>query len=265
MGTSPARLPVLFVSHGAPSVAVEEDDYTAALRAWGAGVGPPAAVVTVSAHWPAAPPVRVTTGPAPATIHDFSGFPPALYRIRYPARGAPALAARILDALRGAGFSAQGDLARGLDHGSWVPLRLLFPAADVPVVAVSLPAPAEPEVLCALGAALAPLRDEGVLVVGSGGVVHNLGRLDWRAAPTTVAPWAREFDAWVRERVGAGGDSLLRYATEAPHARFAVPTTEHFDPLFVVLGAAAGDRRVVDVYQGFRYGTLSMRTFALCP
>ena len=260
----PAKLPVLFVSHGSPMVALEEDSYTQALRRWPTHIPRPAAIVVVSAHWQAPRPVRVATSPAPATIHDFYGFPPELYALRYAPAGAPELASAIVERLREAGIAAEADPGRGLDHGAWVPLRFLYPRADVPVVAVSLATPARPGELLALGQALAPLREQGILVFGSGGVVHNLGRLDRRGGPVPVAGWAQAFDDWVRDRLGAGDvDALAAYERAAPHAALAVPTSEHFDPVLVALGAAAGDRRVSDVYEGFRFGSLSMRSFTL--
>lgn len=262
---APARPAVLFVSHGSPMAALDDDDYTRALGAWAVAQPRPRAVVVVSAHWETPGAVRVTASPAPGTIHDFSGFPAALYTLRYPAPGAPELAAALVQRLGTAGIAAALDPARGLDHGVWVPLRLLYPRADRPVVAVSLPRPATPETLRALGAALEPLRAEGILVLGSGGVVHNLGELDPRPVGAAVPPWAREFDRWVGERLAEGDvEALMGYARRAPHAARAVPTTEHFDPLLVALGAAGTDRRVVHVYEGFRHGSLSLRSFALC-
>ena len=258
------RVPVLFVSHGSPMVALEEDDYTRALGACARRIPRPGAIVVVSAHWQAPRPVRVATSPAPPTIHDFYGFPPELYALRYAPPGAPGLASAIIERLRQAGIEAEADPRRGLDHGAWVPLRFLYPGADVPVVAVSLPAPASPRDLLALGRALAPLRSAGILVLGSGGIVHNLGRLDRRGEFAPVTAWARAFDDWVRDRLDAGDvDAIAAYERLAPHVSLAVPTSEHFDPLLVTLGAAAGDGRVRDVYAGFRYGSLSMRSFTL--
>jgi 4,5-DOPA dioxygenase extradiol len=245
-------------------VALEADEYTRALRSWSTRIPRPAAIVVVSAHWQAPRPIRVGTSAAPATIHDFYGFPSELYALRYAPPGAPALAATIVERLREAGTAAEADSERGLDHGAWVPLRFLYPDADVPVVAVSLAAPARPRELLALGRALAPLRAAGVLVFGSGGVVHNLGRLDRRGELAPVAPWAQAFDDWVRNRLDGGDvDAIAAYERLAPEASLAVPTSEHFDPLLVALGAAVGDGRVDDIYAGFRYGSLSMRSFAL--
>jgi 4,5-DOPA dioxygenase extradiol len=258
------RITALFVSHGAPSAALEDDDYTRALGAW-AREGPrPRAIVIVSAHGEARGAPRVGAGERPPLIYDFRGFPPSLYALEYPAPGAPGLAAEVAAALVRGGLEAVVDADRGFDHGVWVPLRLLYPEADVPVVQVSLPVPRTPGVVLAMGAALAPLRGRGVLLLGSGGVVHNLRRLE--ADDGHVAPWAKAFDSWVDEHLEAlDVEGLLRYASAAPDARLAVPTTEHLDPLFFVLGCRNEDDRLESVFAGFRYGTLSLRSFALTP
>jgi 4,5-DOPA dioxygenase extradiol len=198
------------------------DAHAAALHAFGREHADARGIVIVSAHWQTRGQLRATAWEHAPLIHDFGGFPDELYRIEYPAPGDPALAARIADAVP--------ELRRGLDHGAWVPLRLAWPEAKIPVVQVSLPAgPAE--AIFALGRQLRPLREEGVLVVGSGGIVHNLGVVHLGDKDAAIDPWAAEFDAWVAERVAREDvDGLLRYRTEAPHAALAVPTPEHFDP-----------------------------------
>lgn len=259
-----ASFPALFVSHGAPTAALERGAYQRALSAW-AGTRPrPRAVVVVSAHAEVPGPVRVNAAGRPSIVHDFHGFPPALYELRYPAPGSPDLAREVAAAFAAAGLEAVLDTGRGWDHGVWVPLRLLYPSADVPVVAVSLPVPRTPERLLAMGRALLPLRGRGVLLFGSGGIVHNLRRLRWEDLEGPPEPWAAAFGAWVDERLQALDEEGLRaYASRAPHADLAVPTTEHLDPLFFVLGARESADRVQGVYEGFRYGTLSLRSFAL--
>jgi len=200
----------------------------------------------------------VTAQRSPATIHDFYGFPAPLYDIRYPCPGAPELAARIVERLGRSGLEAVADPSRGLDHGVWTPLRFLYPEADVPVVAVSLPRPRTPSSVRSLGSTLAPLRDEGVLLVGSGGLVHNLRSLDWENRSAPPEAWAVEFETWVRGRLlAADEDGLITYRSGAPHALRAHPTTEHFDPLFFSVGAAAGDP-CRSLFEGFDFGTLSM-------
>ena len=200
----------------------------------------------------------MTAGRSPATIHDFYGFPAPLYDLRYPCPGAPELAARIVERLVRSGLDAVADPSRGLDHGVWTPLRFLYPEADVPVVAVSLPRPRTPDSVRSLGSVLAPLRDEGVLLVGSGGLVHNLRSLDWENRDAPPESWAVEFETWVRGRLLAADEKgLLAYRSGAPHALRAHPTTEHFDPLFFSVGAAAGDP-CRSLFDGFDFGTLSM-------
>lgn len=266
-GSSPpaAPLPALFLSHGAPSLALDRDGaYARDLRRFTRALPEPAALVVVSAHWETGPSVLVTGSPSPPTIHDFGGFPEELYRIRYPCPGEPRLAAEIAALLTLGGLHAQLDEARGLDHGAWVPLSLAYPEARVPVVQVSLPRRAAPEVLFRMGAALGPLRDRDVLLTGTGGAVHNLGRVDLSAADAEVMPWAARFDAWLAGRLSAGDfDGVLRYRTEAPDARLAAPTPEHFDPLLVVLGAARPGETVRWIHEGFQYGSLSLRSFAV--
>jgi 4,5-DOPA dioxygenase extradiol len=249
-------MPVVFVSHGSPMTALQEDDYAEALRSAGRRLPRPRAIVVVSAHWESGPPLRVTGAARPDLVYDFSGFPDELHRLTYPAPGEPDLARRIASRL-----SARVDEGRGLDHGVWVPLRRLFPAADLPVVAVSIGRRTPPAEHLATGEALGFLREEGVLLVGSGGVVHNLGRVDFEDASAPVDGWAREFDDWVRARLERGEvDRLREYRHQAPHADRAVPTSEHFDPLLVTVGAGGGGR-VVDLYAGFRHANLSMRSF----
>jgi 4,5-DOPA dioxygenase extradiol len=256
--------PALFVSHGAPTAAIEDDAYTRALGGWACGRRRPSAALVLSAHAEAPGAIRVNGAAQPGLVYDFAGFPDELYTIRYPAPGDPRLAGEVAGLLGAAGIAAVLDPAGLWDHGVWVPLRLLFPGADVPIVALSLPVPRTPDLLVRVGAALRPLRERGVLLVGSGGIVHNLRRLRWDASDAAPEPWAAAFESWVDERLDAPDlNALLAYAEHAPGADLAVPTSEHFDPLFFVLGARGAGDRVEGVYSGFRYGTLSLRTFAL--
>lgn len=257
------RTPALFVSHGSPMVAVEPDAYTHALGAFGARAPRPRAIVCVSAHWETDGPVRITASAKPETIHDFGGFPPALYELRYGAPGAPALAANVRALLADAGIDAVLDEARGLDHGAWVPLRYLYPAADVPTLQVSLPRRRTPESIFALGRALGSLRDDGVMLLGSGGVVHNLRLVNFRDKHAPVEPWARSFDDWFAASLQKKAErlKLLAHASTHPEGRRAIPTTEHYDPVFFTLGALHDDEATADVFTGFHHGTLSMRTF----
>jgi 4,5-DOPA dioxygenase extradiol len=254
------KSPLLFVSHGAPSAALEDGPWAAALGAFGTGHARPSAVVIVSAHWEAPAPVKVTAGERPPTIHDFSGFPPELYEITYEAPGSPELAEDVVALLEGAGVPAAPDARRGFDHGTWVPLRFVYPDAGVPAVQVSLPIPRSPDSVLEMGRVLAPLRDRGVLLMGSGGVVHNLSRVSFSA--DRADRWAEEFDRWVEEKLETGDvKAILDYRKSAPSASLAAPTSEHFDPLFFVLGARAPEDRVVSLHEGIEHANLSMRSF----
>jgi 4,5-DOPA dioxygenase extradiol len=245
-------------------IALEDDPWSRALASFAARSPKPRAAVVVSGHFETPGPVRVTASAAPPTIHDFSGFPAELARIRYPAKGDPGLAALVVRLLEETGFPACTDPERGLDHGAWVPLRFLYPDAGVPVVEISQPLRRNPEDALRMGAALSRLRDQDVLIVGTGGIVHNLAALDPMAEPGQAADWARAFDSWVADRLAAMDVAgLASYRTTAPYAERAVPTPEHFDPIFVVLGSGRSGERATTLSEGFRYGTLSMRSFAL--
>ncbi len=261
MGTAP----VLFISHGSPLTVVTEDDYAAALRATGRGLGRPRAVVVVSAHGITRDPtVSVTASERPRLVYDFGGFPPELYRYEYPCPGSPEIAADVARRLGAAGLLARLDPAGGIDHGVWVPLARLFPGADVPVVQVSMPFPSPPERLLGIGRALEPLRDEEVVLVGSGGAVHNLRSLDWHSRSKEASPWAAEFNAWVRARVEEKDvAALVRFEADAPHARMAHPSTDHFQPIFFTLGAMRDADRPSTIVDEFQYQTLSMYSFAM--
>lgn len=229
-------LPTLFISHGAPTYALEPGIAGAALAAVGQALPRPAAVLVVSPHWMTAQP-RVTKAPQPATIHDFAGFGEALNALQYPAPGHPHLAQRACELLTAAGWPAQADAHQGFDHGAWVPLLHLYPKADVPVIQVSLPAALDAQQALEYGAVLAPLSEEGVLIIGSGSLTHNL--YEFFRAGTEDARYAHEFVTWIREALQAGDRARLASAlTDAPHARRAHPTPEHFLPLLIAYGAA---------------------------
>jgi len=236
---SAPRIPSLFVSHGAPLFALDPGTTGPALRAWAEAQAPASqlrGVVVMSPHWMARAPA-VMTNPAPATWHDFGGFPAALYQLQYPAPGSPALAGEVLALLAGAGIEASQDAQRPLDHGTWVPLMHLYPQAEVPVVQVALPVGAGPREVFALGQALAPLREQGVLVLGSGSMTHNLA--EFFGGGREPAPYVVEFSRWVESAIERGDrTALLNYRELAPHARRAHPTEDHFLPLFFALGAA---------------------------
>ncbi len=259
------RAPVLFVSHGAPSVALEGGRFAAALGGFAAALGRPRAIAVVSAHWTAGRELGVTSAARHRLLYDFGGFPRVLHELQWPAPGAPDVAARAAALLDAAGFRARLDPARGLDHGAWIPLRLAWPDADVPVAQIALQE-GEPATLARMGAALAPLRDEGVLLVASGGIVHNLMRVRLGVPEDPPEAWAVRFDAWCAERIAALDlDGLLRWREDAPDAALAHPTPEHLAPLFVALGARRPGDRPETLHEGIRHGNLSMRSFALHP
>jgi len=252
-------MPALFVSHGAPTFAIEPGLAGAQLRALGRALGRPRAVVVVSPHWMTAD-IEITATQTPSTLHDFGGFPSVLYSLQYPARGAPELALQIKQLLGAQGRAARLDGHRGLDHGAWVPLMHLFPEADVPVVQVSLPLDTNEANAVALGQALAPLANEDVLIVGSGGLTHNL--YEFRSGEAQAAAYAEEFSQWVRSAVTDGDMLRLRQALQiAPHAARAHPTTEHFLPLLVAAAAALMPGPVTVLDGGIRDGVLAMEAY----
>lgn len=253
------RQPVLFLSHGAPPLA-DDRLWTSELRAWGRDLGKPAGVLMVSAHWENAPVAVSSTTPHTPLVYDFYGFPEHYYRVTYDAPAAPELADAVASAFGG---RLHQDPDRGLDHGAYVPLKELFPDADVPVLQLSLPT-LDPAALVEVGRKLAPLRDAGTLIVGSGFTTHNLRWFGGMAAdPDATPPTASaEFDAWAAETVAARDlDALVNFARVAPAAREAHPRTEHWAPLYVALGASeASGLESTSVVDGFWYG-LSKRSW----
>jgi len=250
--------PVLFVSHGSPMFAIEPGLLGPNLARIGAGLTNLRAIVVVSPHWQTRG-VRVTGAAAPATIHDFGGFPSALYALQYPAPGEPRVAAQVLSLLQSAGLDAAIDGQRGLDHGAWVPLRYLKPDADVPVLQVSLPHDLDAAGALRIGQSLAPLRDHRVLVIGSGSLTHNLFEF---GQSINDPEYAQTFADWIADAVArCDVDALVHYRERAPHAARAHPTEEHFLPLLVALGASNPDEPGTLIHGGMTYGVLSMDSF----
>lgn len=257
-----SRAPALFVSHGSPMFAIEPGRLGPKLAQIGAGLGELSAIVVVSPHWQTCG-VRVSGPVSPDTIHDFGGFPAPLYALQYPAPGAPRLAEQIRDLLEAAGFEASVDTARGLDHGAWVPLRYLRPAADVPVLQVSLPHDIDAAGALRLGTALGPLRAQGVLLIGSGSLTHNLYEFRQHVDDPD---YAQRFADWVADAVSRRDvAALVGYRDRAPHAARAHPTEEHYLPLLVALGASDADEPGQLIPGGMTYGVLSMDSFAFGP
>ncbi|HEV8017086.1 MAG TPA: 4,5-DOPA dioxygenase extradiol [Steroidobacteraceae bacterium] len=251
-----ARLPGVFLGHGNPMNALAANAWTRAWAALGAALPRPRAVLTISAHW-YVPATAVTAMLTPRTIHDFGGFPRALYEVRYPAAGDAALAAQVQRLL--APLPVLADHSWGLDHGTWSVLRHVYPQADVPVVQLSIDETQPAMFHYQLGERLRPLRDEGVLLLGSGDVVHNLHTYAWGSHPQEPYEWALRFEAWVRERLGAGDHAaLINYASLGDEALLAVPTPEHYLPLLYVLGASVAGEPVSFPVEGMDGGSVSM-------
>lgn len=254
-------MPSLFVSHGAPTYAAEPGLAGAQLSALGKSLDTPQAIVVVSPHWMTQS-VEITAVQSPQTIHDFGGFPAELFKLQYPAPGAPELAKRIAEQLASSGIAARLNKSRGLDHSAWVPLLHLYPNADIPTLQVSLPLDADEESSFALGRALSPLAKEGVLIVGSGSLTHNLYEFRLGESDAEAATYAKEFSVWVRQTVIDGDMDRLRKTLQlAPHAGRAHPTTEHFLPLLVAAGAALTPTSVTVLDGGIRYGMLAMESY----
>jgi 4,5-DOPA dioxygenase extradiol len=250
----PARsLPALYLGHGAPPL-LEDPEWTAELGTWARSLGRPKAILIVSAHWQSAPMALGATTRVPL-VYDFYGFPQHYYEMQYDAPGAPELAARIKASMP-ANEPVLDRPTRGLDHGAWVPLKAMFPEADIPVLQMSMP-DLDPEHLFAVGRRLAPLRDEGVLIVGSGFMTHGLPYIHEYFLGKPGAPqWSIDFDQWAAEALERGDvDELFAFREKAPGMPYAHPTVEHFAPLFVTLGAAAKpDDRPDFTIEGYWYG-----------
>ena len=250
------RMPVVFLSHGAPPLA-DDSVWSGELSKLSTDMGEPTAILVVSAHWEQAPLTIAATTTVPL-YYDFYGFPERYYNVQYPAPEAPGLADRVRKLLERPGHTVHDDPERGLDHGAYVPLVEMYPDADVPVLQISMPT-LDPATLLDVGRRMAPLRDEGVLIIGSGFSTHNLREADW--TNSSVPGWSSEFDDWLAEAISSNSvDELVDFRQKAPAAFTAHPTSEHFAPLFVSLGATLdstkGSRTVID---GFWYG-LSKRS-----
>jgi 4,5-DOPA dioxygenase extradiol len=254
-----SRLPALFISHGAPDLPLQSGAVQDFLRQLHQRFPKPEAILAVSAHWTTAEPM-VSTAAQPKTIYDFSGFPAALYQLTYPAAGAPELAGRVTDLLASAGLNVAEHPTRGLDHGAWVPLLLAYPAAEIPVTQLSIQPHQGPEYHLQLGRVLEPLRDQGVLILASGAVTHNLRAVD----PSLVKPpdWVTGFDAWLADAIARDDlPALLNYRQVAPYAKDNHPTDEHLLPLFVALGAGGRSVQATQLHSSYTYGVLSMAAY----
>lgn len=253
------RLPALFVSHGAPTILTDNCPARDFLRQLGRDIGRPRAIVSVTAHWCTREP-RVSAAGYPTTMYDFGGFPDELYSLSYRAPGDPVLADRIAALLGMKGIACGKDMSRGLDHGTWVPLMLMYPEADIPVVQLSVQPHLSPAHHAATGNAIQSLRDESILVIASGSATHNLKDFFGRSLDSEPLPYAREFSEWLQDAItGDRRDELLDYVNAGPHAIRNHPTPEHFLPLFVAMGTG-GSGTVI--HESFTYGAISMAAFS---
>jgi 4,5-DOPA dioxygenase extradiol len=248
-------MPAIFLAHGSPTL-LDDAVWVAQLAAWARALPRPASVLMISAHWTRRPVTLGATRTVPL-VHDFFGFPPRYYDVAYPAPGAPELAARVRELLRG---DVADEPERGLDHGAYVPLVAMYPAADVPVLQMSVPT-LSPAPLVELGRRLAPLRREGVLIVGSGFLTHNLAELGSEEDGRPPS-WTSDFDAWTADALARrDADALVDYRSRAPGVRQSLPTHEHFVPVLAALGASLGTPEGVSFpITGFTYGSFTKRS-----
>ncbi|WHY89435.1 class III extradiol ring-cleavage dioxygenase [Neobacillus cucumis] len=250
-------MPSFFIAHGAPLIAIETNEYTQFLSQLGQTIQKPKAIVLFSAHWESRA-QKVSEVDSYSTIYDFGGFDPSLYTIQYPAKGQLEIANEIEDLFTQNEVPFQIETTRGLDHGAWVVLRLLYPNADIPVIAMSVNPKLTPEEQYKIGRSLASLREKDILIIGSGGTVHNLRAVKW--TDNEVDSWALDFDEWLAFHLKKWDlDSLFNYEKNAPNAQYAVPPygNEHFVPLFYAMGAADDVKKATLLHRSFRYGNLS--------
>ncbi len=260
-------IPAIFISHGAPTLAIENGKYQKSLKRFAKNIQRPSAILAVSAHWEQHKLLQITASTRPKTIHDFWGFPSELYDIQYSAPGSPQLAQKIATKLTASGFSTELNHERGLDHGTWVPLSIMYPEMSIPVLQLSIPKPRSSKELFKLGQVLSEFRNEGIMIFGSGGVVHNLrlAMRNFQLRKKHLEPdsWAVEFDQWVEEKLLTRSfDDLLQAADKMPLFRKAAPTSEHFDPILLVIGTINRKEGVTTIHESIEYGNLSLRSFA---
>ena len=259
-------MPTMFVPHGAPTFALRPGAAGAALATIAKKLPAPRAIIIISPHWDTALPT-VGSSAQPETVHDFGGFPEELYRIQYPATGCPEGAQEVMQAIQAAGLPAELAPRQGLDHGAWVPLRLMFPEADVPVIPLSLQSRAGPQQAYRLGQALAGLGEKGFLVIASGNLTHNLNDYFVASRKDQQTPsYVRDFAEWIAERVeNQGLEDMLNYRVTAPNATRAHPTDEHLLPLYVAWGAAGADAKAERFYSGIDDYVLAMDAYTFTP
>lgn len=254
--------PILFVSHGSPAMAIEESATRAFLSRLGNTIPTPKAIVVFSAHFDVADDVVVTSGDNPATIHDYFGFPEALYALNYPTLGAPKLAKKIVGLLNKDGIKSRLDAKRGLDHGAWIPMKLIFPKANIPIVQISINSQLGPTAHYRLGQCLSVLREQDVLIVGSGGISHNLRELFAHKPDPDRVKKVNLFTEWFYENLQTGNiKNLLNYVDEAPYPLFNHPTQEHLLPLFCILGSATDSETIKRIHQSVESEILALDAY----
>lgn len=253
------RQPAIFIGHGSPMNIIRDNAFTQSLKTLGAQTAKPNAALVISAHWLTPGETRVSVNPEPATIHDFGGFPDELYQQRYPAPGHPALAAEAAKQITS--LKVHEDHEMGLDHGAWSVLRHIWPTAEIPVFQLSIDYAKPPQFHYDLARELRSLRDRGVLILGSGNIVHNLRRISWEENDPHTPDWAQEFDAWAKSKLESGDhQSLVDYPTLGAAARLSVPTNDHYLPLLYTLGTLTKNETIAFTYEGFQNSSISMRS-----
>jgi 4,5-DOPA dioxygenase extradiol len=253
--------PVIFLSHGAPTLILEDVPAREFIRGLGSHITEPRGILCVSAHWETPRP-SVNATKRHETIHDFYGFPQELYDIQYPAPGSEEIAEQVSSAIIGSGLACDIDRSRGLDHGAWVPISLMYPKADIPVVQLSIQHHLDPKRHYELGRALAPIRKKGVLIIGSGGAVHPLGFFTPRFDGSPPEPWAVEFEEWLTDKVEKGDhQSMIDYRAKAPYPERAHPRPDHYMPLIVAAGAAGANAPGKKMHGSWTWGDLGMGAY----
>ena len=259
---STSLFPAVFVSHGSPDLPLQPSPARDFLQQLGQQLGRPKAILCISAHWGTQHPT-VSAVLRPKTHHDFGGFPAQLYQLYYPAPGATDLAYRVVELLSTAGIQHELNFTRGLDHGAWIPLSLMYPTADIPVTQLSIQPYQDLAYHLALGRALEPLRQEGFLIVASGTVTHNLWEFGKYVADSPAQPWVAQFADWLTQAIKTSNiEALLNYRELAPYATQNHPSEEHLLPLFVALGAGGETVRGIELHSSFTYGVFSMAAYA---
>lgn len=252
-------MPSLFIAHGSPTLAIEDNEYTQFLSTLGHSSPKPKAIILFSAHW-LSPTQKVGSVENYETIHDFYGFPEEMFQIAYPAKGNREIAIEVVELFKEQGISFRIDETRGLDHGAWVVLRMLYPNADIPVISMSVNPNLSPKEQYKIGQSLSKLREKDILIIGSGGTVHNLRAVKWRQPFGNADQWAVDFDNWIADCINKWDlDSLFQYERLAPNAELAVPPhgNEHFIPIFYAMGAADNEKKAKLLHRSYQYGNLS--------